>query len=99
MWNYYRNESRDPLFSNSESFKYKTCVTGNIYNLGAGNAGYDPDKVGKNEAKVVILLKRLGNFWRTLNITLTNCEIELILTLSKNCVLADMTPANNPAPE
>ena len=25
-----------------------------------------------------------------------NCEIELILTLSKNCVLADMTAANNP---
>ena len=25
-----------------------------------------------------------------------NCEIELILTWSKNCVLADMTTANNP---
>ena len=25
-----------------------------------------------------------------------NCEIELILTRSKNCVLADMTAANNP---
>ena len=25
-----------------------------------------------------------------------NCEIELILTWSKNCVLADMTEANNP---
>ena len=25
-----------------------------------------------------------------------NCEIELILTWSKNCVLADMTVANNP---
>ena len=25
-----------------------------------------------------------------------NCEIKLILTWSKNCVLADMTAANNP---
>ena len=25
-----------------------------------------------------------------------NCEIELILTRSENCVLADMTGANNP---
>ena len=30
------------------------------------------------------------------NIPLINCEIELILTWSKNCALADMTAANNP---
>ena len=29
----------------------------------------------------------MSNFWGNLNITLTNCEVELILTLSKNCVL------------
>ena len=28
-----------------------------------------------------------------------NCETELILTWSKNCVLADMTAANNPPTE
>ena len=33
---------------------------------------------------------------RTLNIPLINCEMELILTWSKNCVLADMTATNNP---
>ena len=27
---------------------------------------------------------------------MVNCEVELILTWSKNCVLADMTAANNP---
>ena len=31
-----------------------------------------------------------------LNIPLISCEIELILTWSKNCVFADMTAANNP---
>ena len=36
-------------------------------------------------------LKNLGNFWRILNIPLINCEVELILTWSKNCVLGDMT--------
>ena len=38
---------------------------------------------------------------RSLNIPLINCEVELILTWSKNCVLADMTTkdaeVNNPA--
>ena len=30
---------------------------------------------------------------------MANCKIEWILTLSKNCALADMTPANNPHTE
>ena len=50
--------------------------------------------------KVVIPLKYLSNFGRSLNIPLIHCEIELILTWSKNCVLADMTVRNegdNPA--
>ena len=96
LWNYYRDEPSNPLSSNSESFKYKTSITGNTYNIGAGEEGYDANKVGKNETEVVIPLKHLSNFWRTLNIPLINCEIELILTWSKNCVLADMTVANNP---
>ena len=33
----------------------------------------------------------LSNFWRALNISLINCEIELIFPWCKNCVLAYMT--------
>ena len=29
----------------------------------------------------------MSNFWRSLNVPLINCEIELILTWFKNCVL------------
>ena len=32
-------------------------------------------------------LKDLSHFWRTLDMALINCEINLILTLSENCVL------------
>ena len=42
-------KASDPLSSYSESFKYKTSITGNTYNLVAGNANYDAHKVGKNE--------------------------------------------------
>ena len=84
LWNYYRDEPSNPLSSNSESFKYKTSITGNTYNIGVGEAGYDANKVGKNETEVVIPLKHLSNFWRSLNISLINCEVELILTSSKN---------------
>ena len=41
----------------------------------------------KNDVKIVIPLKHLSNFWRSLDILLINCEVELILTWSKNCVL------------
>ena len=101
LWNYYRDEASHPLSSDSESFKYKTSITGNTYNIGDGEEGYDANKVGKNETEVVIPLKHLSNFWKSLNIPLINCEVELILTWSKNCVLADMTTkdaeGNNPA--
>ena len=43
----------------------------------------------KNDAKIVAPLKYLSNFWRSLNIPLINCEVELILTSFKNCVLID----------
>ena len=96
-WNYYRDEPSNPLSSNSEPFKYKTSITGNTYNVDkkitdddgneVDNPKYDANKVGKNETEVVIPLKHLSNFWRSLNISLINCEVELTLTWSKKCVV------------
>ena len=90
-WNYYRHKSSNPLSSNSESFKYKASI--------AGKTPEDNDSL--MNAKVVILLKHLSNFWRALNIPLIYCEVELILTWSKNCFLANMTTTDaegdNPA--
>ena len=85
LWNYYRDEPSDPLSSDSESFKYKTSITGNTYNVGVCETGYNANKVGKNKTEIVSPQKHLSNFWRALNIPLINCEVELILTWSKNC--------------
>ena len=100
LWNYYRDEPSNPLSTNSESFKYKTSIVGNTYNvdltiIGDGgnpvpNPKYDADKAERKETEVVIPLKHLNNFWRNLDILLINCEVEIILTWSINCVLADM---------
>ena len=43
----------------------------------------------KNDVKIVVPLMHLSNFWRHLDILLINCEVELILTWFKNCVLID----------
>ena len=80
LWNYYRDEPSDTLSSDSESFKYKTIITGNTYIVGVGEAGYDENKVGKNITEVVIPAKHLSNFWRSLNSPVINFEVELILT-------------------
>ena len=81
LWNHYRDEPNDRLSSNSESCKYKTSVV----------AKTPQNNDSLTNAKVVIPLKHLSNFWKSLNTPLINCEVELILTWSKNCVLADMT--------
>ena len=42
----------------------------------------------------MVPLKYLSNFWTTLEIPLINCEIELILTWSRNCVIISTNIAN-----
>ena len=34
----------------------------------------------KESVSMKIVLKHLSNFWRTLNVSLTNCEVNPILT-------------------
>ena len=81
LWNYYRDESSNPLSTNSESFKYKKSIVEKT----------PQDNDSSTNAEVVIPLKYLSNFWKNLNIPLINCEVEIILTWTKSCVLADMT--------
>ena len=50
LWNYYRDEPSNPLFSNSESFKRRTSITGNTYD--GDDVDNDVDKVGKNENRI-----------------------------------------------
>ena len=48
----------------------------------------------KNEKKnleIVVPLKYLSNFWRSLDMPLINSEVSLTLTWSENCVLTDIT--------
>ena len=42
----------------------------------------------------MVPLKYLSNFWRTLEIPLINCEVNLILTWSSDCVINYTNVAN-----
>ena len=42
---------------------------------------------GTKDVEIMVPLKYLSNFWRTLEMPLINCEVNLILTWSSTCVL------------
>ena len=56
---------------NSKSFDYISIFMEN---------GVTQNNLTKNNVKIIVSLKYLSNFWRSLNIPLINCEVELILT-------------------
>ena len=103
LWNYYREEINDGENENdnsnnnknnnsnnnrlnnnktitSKSFKYKTKIIGKTL-----------DNENKLNAEVLISLKYLSNFWRSFNLPLINCEIELDLSWSRYCVISEIS--------
>ena len=73
MWQYYRDDPNNNI-TQSESLKFKIKITGKTHF--AGNA---------KDFEIAVPLKYLSNFWRTLEMPLINCEINLILTWSEDC--------------
>ena len=65
------------------SFKYKASITGNTENNGT-----------KKEVQIAVPQKYLGNFWRSLEMPLINCKVELSLNWIENCVLTTAANAN-----
>ena len=86
LWNYYGdepnsstdNENITHSILNSKSFYYK-----------ANFSSMTNNNLIKHDAKIVIPLKHLSNFRKNLNIQLTNCEVKLIFTWFKKCLLID----------
>ena len=48
-------------------------------------------KKTRKNLEIIVQLKYLSNFWRSLDIPLINSEASLTLTWSENCVLTDIT--------
>ena len=49
--------------------------------------GKAADADGNDRSKIVVPIKYLSNFFRTLEMTLINCKIHLELNWSNNCVI------------
>ena len=60
----------------TDSFNFKTKITGQTDNNGR-----------IDNVEIMVPLKYLSNFWRTLEMPLINCEVNLILTWSVDCFI------------
>ena len=100
FWNYYKDKPNNLPAANCNadpitisSFKYKTSITGKISNANQEN-GENTEQANtetKKNLEIVVPLKHLSNFWRTLDMPLINCEVSLTLTWYENCVSTDIT--------
>ena len=62
--------------NNAPSFKYKASLIADTENNGR-----------QNGVKIAAPLKYLSNFWRSLEMPLINCKVELSLKLYEKCLL------------
>ena len=69
----------------TDSFKLKAKITGQTGNNGT------------KDVEIMVPVKYLSNFWRTLEMPLINCEVNLILTWSSSCVLISTAIQNQNA--
>ena len=74
LWQYFRDEPYDNNIEDSESFKSKIKITGKT-----------PNNNNVKDVEIIVPLKYLSNFWRTLEMPLINYEVNLILKWSSTC--------------
>ena len=91
--NYYRDEINDDGNENnaannrtnkkeraSKSFEYETKLIGST-----------PNNNNMLDAEVVVQLKYFSNLWRSLDLSLINCEIKLDLSWSKKPIISEIS--------
>ena len=72
----------DLTIDNSQSFKYKAALLGKTANA------VNNTNSSVKDAKIVVPLKYLSNFWRSLEMPLINCKVYLELNWIEDCILS-----------
>ena len=82
---------------NGNFFEFNGANTTDPFNFKAKVTGKTDNNERIDNVEIMVPLKYLSNFWRTLEMPLINCEVELILNWSANCVII-YTNVNNQVP-
>ena len=94
MWQYCKDIPA--LSDNSENVVFAVNNLANSFSFKAKITGQTGNN-GTKELEIMVLLKYLSNFWRTLENPLIKCKINLNLTWSANCVNVSTDVANQGA--
>ena len=81
LWNYRRDEVNDDANENNVANNYKInnnkTATSKSFEFKTKIMESKPDDNNTLETEVIVPLKYLSNFWRSLDLPWINCEIEL----------------------
>ena len=85
LWQFKRDEIIGNIYltnNNSSSFKCKSNLVGNT----------DADRANRKKegVKIAVPLKYLSHFWRSSEIPLINCKVEVWLRWYENCILSNI---------
>ena len=113
LWDYYRdkinddeNENDDDDDDNNNNNKIlnkSKTITSKSFKHKAKIIGSTADNENRLNAEVVVPLKYLSNFWRSLDLPLVDCEMELDLPWTRYCKISEISrtfglvPNTNPA--
>ena len=72
---------------NNNIVEFNGTNTADLFNFKAKITGQTGNNGRIDNAEIMVQLKYLSNFWRTLEMVLIDCEVNLILTWSIDCVI------------
>ena len=80
IWKQKKDVTNNNNLTDSKLFKSKIKITGNT-----------PADGNRKDVEIAVPSNYLSNFWRTLEMPLVNCKINLMLTRSSTCAITNST--------
>ena len=100
LLNYYRDEVNDTANENNYANNFRIhnnkITTSKSFQYKTKSKGRTPNNDDRLDAEVVVPLKYLSNFWRSLDLALIKCEIEPDLLWSRYCVISEISRTSRP---
>ena len=95
LWNYYEDEVNGDANESNPAGNYRInnnkTTTNKFFGYKTKIIGNTPADNNTLDTKVVVPLKCLSNLWRFLDLLLINWEVEIDFSLSKNCIISEIS--------
>ena len=92
LWQYYKDKLANPI-TNSAPFRFKSRLLDDTSNDSIINTEIAVPLKHLTTNYILLIVINNSNFWRTIAMLLINCEINLILISSEDCVISELDRA------